>query len=78
MDQASGLVMSGQFINLLWLSLSMEFMLASDLQVEGTFWLFGAFSMLGAIFVWAFIKETRGLTDAAKKAVYSPVAVGCE
>ena len=69
-DQASGVVISGQFINLLWLTLTMEYMIKSGLEVQGTFWLFAVFMIIGTIFVSVFVKETRGLTDLQKKGVY--------
>lgn len=63
-DMASGFVTSGQFANLLWISATMEFMMGGPMKAEGTFLLFGSFSVLGSLFVGFFIKETRGLNDA--------------
>ena len=69
-DQASGLVTSGQFINLLWLSLTMEYMIDGSLQAQGTFWLFGLFSTFGTVFVAIFVRESRGLSDKDLKQLY--------
>lgn len=43
------------------------------MDVYGTFWFFAAFTFLGFLFVKFFVKETRGLTDIAKKNLYVPV-----
>lgn len=49
----------------------MEFMMAEEgLGVSGTFFLFGIVSIIGAIFVFGLVKETKGLTDLAKKTLY--------
>lgn len=44
--------------------------MASFLKVEGTFWLFAAFSAIGFLFVYVFVKETMGMTDKQKKSLY--------
>jgi len=41
----------------------MEYMIDSPLQPEGVFFLFGGITIIGFIFVWAFIKDTTGLND---------------
>jgi len=43
----------------------------SAIDPEGCFFLFGAFSMIGAIFCYFCVKETRGLVDKEKKLLYS-------
>lgn len=70
MDEASGFVMAGQFILMLLLSLSMEFLINSPLQIHGTFWMFGIASFLGAVFVNYCVRESKGLTDREKKRLY--------
>ena len=47
----------------LLLSLSMQFLLNSNLHTYGVFFLFGAISVCGAIFCYFFVKETKGLND---------------
>jgi hypothetical protein len=69
-DEASGFVMAGQFLLMLILSLSMEFLINSALQIHGTFWMFGIASFFGAFFVNYFIRESKGLTDRQKKRLY--------
>ena len=63
-DQASGFVVFGQFINLTIIALTYEFMIDSELfQLHGTFIYFGVICLVGFLFCVAFVKETRGLTD---------------
>jgi hypothetical protein len=42
------------------------------LKQYGVFYMFAAFSLLGAIFCAVFIKETKGLTDIEKKDLFKP------
>ena len=70
-DASSGVVMSGQFLNLSWLSFTMEYLIAGPLQAQGTFFLFAGFNLLGAIVLGIYMKETRGLSDSAKKLLYT-------
>jgi len=62
-DASVGLVMAGQFASMLLMTLTVEFLIASQLQVQGTFWLYGALCAVGVAFVVIFLKETKGLTD---------------
>jgi len=39
---------------------------------SGVFFMFSGFGMIGILFVWVYIKETRGLSDKEKKAIYKP------
>jgi len=48
----------------------MEYLISSQLQVQGTFWLFSLCTFVGAIFVFVYVKETKGLTDKEKKSLY--------
>lgn len=74
-DAASGFAASAQFINLTALSLAFEFMINSALKVHGTIWYFSCFSLLGCLFCIFVVRETRGLTDIQKKALYAPKVV---
>jgi hypothetical protein len=38
-------------------------MIDSKMKAEGTFWFYGGLTFIGGIFMIAFVKETRGLTD---------------
>ena len=39
---------------------------------NGVFFMFSGFSLLGAVFMFVYIKETKGLTDKQKKDLYKP------
>jgi hypothetical protein len=45
------------------MTLTVEYLIASPLQVHGAFWLYGVLCALGVAFVVFFLKETKGLTD---------------
>jgi hypothetical protein len=62
-DASVGLVMAGQFGSMLLMTLTVEYLIASSLKVQGTFWLYGALCAIGVAFVFFFLKETKGLTD---------------
>jgi len=44
----------------------------SALHPYGAFWLYSGITMTGGIVMFIFMKETRGLTDKQKKALYRP------
>ena len=69
-DAASGFAMSGQFIVVVLLSFTFEFMINSGLKVYGSLWVFSAITMVGFIFVICVIKEIVGLSDLEKKSLY--------
>jgi hypothetical protein len=70
-DKASGFVMTGQFITMLFLSFTMEYFINGPLQIHGTFWMFSVACFVGALFVHCSVKESKGLTDKQKKRLYS-------
>ena len=72
MDAACGFASSGQFINMIIISFTFEFMINSELQIYGTIWYFGLLTFIGFFFCIFFVKETRGLNDLEKKTLYSP------
>ena len=46
-------------------------MIASSLQVTGTFYVFGFVNFFGVLFCLIWIKETFGLTDKEKKSLFA-------
>lgn len=46
----------------------------SPLEPSGVFFCFSAFSAMGAVFIYIYLKETKGLTDKEKRSLYSPEA----
>jgi len=54
------------------LTLTTQFMMESEtLHAWGTFWLFGGISLVAALWMHAYLKETKGLNDKQKKELYS-------
>jgi hypothetical protein len=71
-DTALGLCVLALFLSLLEKAITMEFMVHSAMGPQGMFFLLGGITLLGAIFVAVFIKETKGLSDKEKKQLYTP------
>ena len=71
-DAASGFAAGAQFLNLIVISFTFEFMINSPLKVYGSLWIFAGFSAIGVIYVIFFVKETKGLSDLEKKTLYTP------
>jgi len=51
-DAASGFALSGQFLFLVMITLTFEFMINSALKVYGTIWFFGAVTFLGFVYFY--------------------------
>ena len=75
-DATSGFASGAQFLNLILISLTFEYMINSSLKVYGSIWYFSAFTFVGFLFCLFYVRETRGLDDLEKKMVYSPKSVG--
>ena len=74
-DAAAGFATGAQFVNLMLITFTFEFMINSPMQIYGTIWYFGGMTFLGFLFCVCFVRETRGLTDIEKKMLYSPKSV---
>ena len=61
-DAAFGFVTFALYINMFIIGSLTEYMVA-DIGAHGTFFIFGAFSLLGGIYIQVFVKETMGKTD---------------
>ena len=46
-------------------------MINSPMQVYGSIWYFAGWCVVGFLFCFFFVKETRGLTDLEKKTLYA-------
>lgn len=75
-DAAQGFTASGQWVNLMIISLTFEFMINSPLKVYGSLWYFASLSIIGSLLMACLVRETRGLTDLEKKTLYTPKKVG--
>ena len=71
-DTALGLCVLALFLSLLEKAITMEFMVHSFMGAQGMFFLLGGITLLGAIFIQVFVKETKGLSDLEKKQLYMP------
>jgi len=71
-DTALGLCVLALFLSLLEKAITMEFMVHSAMGAEGMFFVLGGVTLVGALFVAVFIKETKGLSDLEKKSLYTP------
>jgi hypothetical protein len=71
-DTALGLCILALFLSLLEKAITMEFMVHSFIGPHGMFFILGSITLIGAIFVQVFIKETKGLNDKEKKELYMP------
>ena len=64
---------------ILWLvilveTLVTEPLMKSPIGSQGVFFMYGIFCVLGAIFNYFFVAETKGLTEKEKKSLYIPGA----
>ena len=73
-DAVAGFGISAQFINMIQITASLEYMMSGFLKVHGTFYFFGIVCLIGAVYCQIFLRETRGLTSAQKKLLYTPLA----
>ena len=71
-DTALGLCILALFLSLLEKAITMEFMVHSAMGPHGMFFLLGTVTLLGAIFIAVYVKETKGLSDLEKKSLYFP------
>ena len=62
------------YVNGIFISLVSEYMLR-DLGADGTFMYYSIVTMVGAIIMFKYMKETEGLTDKQKKRLYFPKAL---
>jgi len=62
-DTALGFCVLGLFISLLEKAITIEFIVHSFLGPHGMFFILSGITLLGAVFIVLFVKETAGLTD---------------
>jgi SP family sugar:H+ symporter-like MFS transporter len=72
-DSALGLSVMTLFGTVFFLNLFVEFLIDSpSFGFAGVFMSMGIFSLTGSIFVYFYMRETKGLTDRQKKELYMP------
>lgn len=63
-DTALGLCVLALFLSLLEKAITMEFMVHYEpIGAAGMFYILGSITIIGAIFIKFFVKETKGLSD---------------
>lgn len=69
-DSAGGLIVFAFFGMLFIQSLFMNTLMSSAIQPEGVFFIFGGITLIGAVYILVFIRDTTGLSDREKKTLY--------
>lgn len=73
-DTALGICILALFLSLLEKAITMEFMVHSSLiGPHGMFFILGVITIIGAVFMKVYVKETKGLSDKEKKQLYMPI-----
>jgi hypothetical protein len=73
-DTGLGICVLALYLSLLEKAFTIEFMVHSkSLGAPGMFYVLGGITLLGAIFIQVFVKETKGLTDLDKKQLFMPL-----
>lgn len=72
-DQALGFVIMSIYVNVVYLAIICPIIMdPKSVGPSNVFIGLAAFSLLGSIYCWWFIEETKGLSDRDKKEVYMP------
>ncbi len=53
--------------------MTFDYQIKSDMGISGSLGLYAAVSFLGFLFMYFFVKESKGLTDLKKKQLYLPI-----
>ena len=73
-DIALGAVMITEDIIVLLQDFITPKLLSSPMQPYGVFFMFGAFSMIGLIYIYFYVPETKGLSEQEKREIFMPGA----
>ena len=72
-DTGLGIAILALYASLLEKAITMEFMVHSQFfGPSGMFFFLGGVTFFGALFIFFFVKETKGLDDKTKKLLYTP------
>lgn len=61
-DTGMGLVNGGTFLSLMLMGFTVQYLMDSPLGVHGTFWFYASLNVLCVVFIYFFVRETRGKT----------------
>lgn len=73
-DVALGAVMITEDIVVLLQDFVTPILLESPMQPVGVFFMFGIFSMIGLIYIYMYVPETKGLSEIEKREIFWPGA----
>jgi len=71
-DVSLGVALLSLYSTIFVLNLTTEPLMHSPLGQQGVFFLFAGCSFVAVFFMWKFVPETKGLTDAEKKRLFYP------
>jgi len=72
-DTGLGICVLALYLSLLEKAITMEFMVHSSMGAPGMFYVLGGITLVGAVFIQCYVKETKGLTDVEKKQLFMPL-----
>ena len=58
--------------------LTVPTLMNTPIETSGVFFMFAIFGLISSIFVYFFLKETKGLTDQEKRSLYAPKNISSE
>ena len=58
--------------------LTVPTLMNTPIETSGVFFMFTIFGIISAVFVFFFLKETKGLTDQEKRNLYAPKSINPE
>ena len=70
-DSANALSVALMFSWAVVLASTFEYMIFGPLGPHGTFFIFSGICFIGFLWIWLFLKETRGLNSLQKKTLYT-------
>lgn len=72
-DTGMGVVLGGIFLSMILMSFTVQYMMASPLNIHGTFWVYSGLNLLCILFIYFFVKETKGKSAQELRELYRPV-----
>ena len=73
-DIALGAVMITEDVVVLLQDFVTPALLSSPMQPVGVFFMFGGFSVIGLLYIYFYVPETKGLSEQEKKEIFMPGA----
>jgi hypothetical protein len=67
-----GVVLAAVFSSMIISCFTFSYLIDSSIGIEGTFWMYAAINIIGAIYIAVVIKETKNLQIDQLKSLYLP------